>query len=233
MQQDFPAKTAVVIVKASSPIVREEYHWTVDIKTPLSRGSFPSSVQVCWAFTSSQVWESWIGPSGVDLITIWLVPCTDASCIRTKPTLFSPFPTFSPTPHYRTFTFKLLFIASFSLFWLISFADHMSPIRKPLPSFTLVITSSHHSLLPTARQFDSYVSPTMLPTAPDYLMVLNTYDPAYCMFWLTLHYFVSENHWSTRLSEGCIGVCLWWGCRRTDHFWSRKSCHLWSWGRAN
>ena len=141
-----------------------------------------------WAFTSPQVWELWIGSSGVDLITIWLVPCTDASCIRTKPTLFSPFPLFPPTSH-RLFAFKFLFIVSFSLFWLISFVDHMSPIRKPLPSFTLVITSGHHSLLPTTVQFDSYASPTMLPTGPDYLMVHNTYYQAYFIFWLTFAWF--------------------------------------------
>ncbi|KAF8816647.1 hypothetical protein BYT27DRAFT_7207056 [Phlegmacium glaucopus] len=48
----------------------------------------------------------------------------------------------------------------------------MSPSRKPLPSFMLVLTSGHHSLplLPTTLQFDSYEPPAMLPTAPDSLM---------------------------------------------------------------
>ncbi|KAF8804373.1 hypothetical protein BYT27DRAFT_7194459, partial [Phlegmacium glaucopus] len=46
----------------------------------------------------------------------------------------------------------------------------MSPSRKPWPSFMLVLTSGHHSLLPTTLQFDSYESPAMLPTAPDSLM---------------------------------------------------------------
>ncbi|KAF8816653.1 hypothetical protein BYT27DRAFT_7181503, partial [Phlegmacium glaucopus] len=66
------------------------------------------------------------------------------------------------------------------------------PSRKPWPSFMLVLTSGHHSLLPTTLQFDSYESPAMLPTAPDSLMVHNPYGLLYV--WLTLHYFASENH---------------------------------------
>ena len=57
----------------------------------------------------------------------------------------------------------------------------MSPYRKPMPSFTLVLTSGHHSLLSTTVQPDSYTSPTMLPTAPDHLMV-RIYGQAYICF---------------------------------------------------
>ncbi|KAF8816658.1 hypothetical protein BYT27DRAFT_7181513 [Phlegmacium glaucopus] len=65
----------------------------------------------------------------------------------------------------------------------------MSPSRKPLPSFMLVLTSGHHSLLPTTLQFDSSA---MLLTAPDSLVVHNPYGLLYV--WLTLHQFASENH---------------------------------------
>lgn len=49
------------------------------------------------------------------------------------------------------------------------------PSRKPMPSFTLVLTSGCHSLLPNTMQFDSDAAPKMPSTTPDYLMV-STYD---------------------------------------------------------
>ena len=47
----------------------------------------------------------------------------------------------------------------------------MSPSRKPMPSFTHVLTSGCHSVAPTTIHVDSYASPQMLPTPPDYWMV--------------------------------------------------------------
>ncbi|KAF8816699.1 hypothetical protein BYT27DRAFT_6384066 [Phlegmacium glaucopus] len=44
--------------------------------------------------------------------------------------------------------------------------DHMSPYRKPLPSFTLVLTSGHHSYSPATIQLCSAIP----PTAPEFLM---------------------------------------------------------------
>ena len=67
---------------------------------------------------------------------------------------------------------------------LVLSKDPMSPYRKPMPSFTLVLTSGHHSYRPSTIQ----LSPAVPPTAPDFLMVciwpsllhFRRFQPMYC-----------------------------------------------------
>ena len=104
-------------------------------------------------------------------------------------TLFLPqglFFTFPPTCHCIQISSSL-----FSLLW---FMAQFLPSRKPMPSFTLVLTSGCHSLPPTTMQFDLYPAPKILPTVPDYLMV-STYDSLLCIYlFFDLHHFIVEYH---------------------------------------
>lgn len=146
----------------------------------------------------------------------YIVPCTVSF---KDPFFFTPNPLPLSLQLLTTFTFQ-----QFPLLWL-----KMSPSRKPMPSFTLVLTSGSHSLPPTTTKFGSCTAPKMLPTAPDYLMVRMTEPIIY--FFVDFHRSMSENYRFTWQFEGW--GCPWPGRWHADHFWSRKACDLWSWSRAN
>lgn len=161
----------------------------------------------------SQLWMGLLGEvlvachaEDITLFDVGLRPALMQSLAVSKPR--RPFFAIGPFSHFPpnfNFTFILSFVFSFSLLKLISFTNQMSRSRKPMPSFTLVLTTSdHHSLFPTTVQFDSYSSPTTLPTTQDSLMVHIT-DQAYCIFWLTFTSFTSENHRFTGQSEDIPG----------------------------
>jgi len=74
----------------------------------------------------------------------------------------------SNQPFSCTFTLALFYHTRFHLSII-----PMALARIRLPSFTLVLTSGPYSFYeyPTAIKLDSSVSPAMIPTAPDHLMV--------------------------------------------------------------